>query len=101
MDVNYDDEVLKNTTQCLEIIPVNVYIPKVDLKRKIYNIVKRGIDIIAGIFGVILMVPITIGIYIAQRLINDKGTIFYKQKRIGKNRQIFFYLEISYNDSIS
>ena len=86
MDINYDVEVLENNAQCLEMIPVNGFSTKSTIKKKIYNLVKRSLDIIAGAFGVILMIPTTIGIFIAQRLINDNGSIFYKQKRIGKNR---------------
>lgn len=53
------------------------------------KIVKRFIDILAGIFGIILLIPFTVGIYIANRLVKDKGPIFYSQKRIGKDGKIF------------
>ena len=94
MEINYNGEILDSNSQCLEMIPISLYRPKFNIKRKLYNIAKRTINIIAGIFGVILMVPVTIGIYIAQRLLNDKGNIFYRQKRIGKNRKIFLHMEI-------
>lgn len=56
---------------------------------KIENIVKRAIDIVGGIFGVLLLIPITIVIWIANKVVKDKGPIFYTQERIGKNGKIF------------
>lgn len=50
---------------------------------------KRTIDIIASLFGVLLLIPLTIGIAIANRVAKDKGPIFYTQKRIGKNGKEF------------
>ncbi len=53
---------------------------------------KRFVDIIAGLFGIILLVPITIGIKIANVLHKDYGPVFLVQKRIGKDGKLFkFY----------
>ena len=57
MDVNIKAE---EVNDCVALMPVGLYIPKTDIKGKIYNIVKRGIDIIGGIVGLILLIPITI-----------------------------------------
>ena len=63
---------------------------KVTVKRIIENFIKRTIDILAGIVGTILLVPITIGIYIARKILKeDDGPIFYEQLRIGKNGKEF------------
>ena len=48
------------------------------------KILKRLVDIIGGIVGVLLLIPITIGIKIANIVSKDYGPLFYKQKRIGK-----------------
>ena len=58
---------------------------------KIINeLIKRTVDIIAGIFGTILLVPITICIYIARKILKeDNGPIFYEQLRIGKDGKTF------------
>ena len=53
------------------------------------RIVKRTIDIIGALFGILLLVPLTIGVAIANRVAKDKGPIFYTQKRIGKNGKEF------------
>ena len=57
--------------------------------KKIKEQTKRSMDIVGGVVGVILLVPITIGITIAKIVLNDKGSIFYMQERIGKNGKIF------------
>lgn len=60
------------------------------VKLYIEKAVKRVIDIIAGLVGTILLIPITIGIYIARKMLKeDDGPIFYDQLRIGKNGKIF------------
>ena len=60
------------------------------VKLYIEQAVKRVIDIIAGLVGTILLIPITIGIYIARKILKeDDGPIFYDQLRIGKNGKIF------------
>ncbi len=60
------------------------------VKLYIEKAVKRVIDIIAGLVGTILLIPITIGIYIARKILKeDNGPIFYDQLRIGKNGKIF------------
>lgn len=56
---------------------------------KIEKILKRTIDIIGSICGIILLIPLTICIYIANLLSKDKGPIFYKQKRFGKDGKAF------------
>ena len=54
--------------------------------------VKRLGDIIAGLIGIILLIPITIGIKIANIINKDYGPVFLVQKRIGKDGKLFkFY----------
>lgn len=65
----------------------------IDNKKVRVNIekgIKRIVDIIAGLVGTILLIPITICIYIARKILKeDDGPIFYDQLRIGKNGKIF------------
>lgn len=58
-------------------------------KNKIYKIIKRAIDVIGAILGIILLMPITICIYIAKIILRDKGPIMYTHNRIGKDGKIF------------
>ena len=57
--------------------------------RKLYTITKRIIDIIGAIVGILFLIPITIGIYIAKIILKDKGPIIYTHNRIGKDGKIF------------
>ncbi len=58
-------------------------------ENKSNRMIKRMMDIVGAFFGTLLLVPLTIGIYIANLIVKDKGPIFYAQKRIGKNGKIF------------
>ena len=56
----------------------------------LYKITKRAIDIIGAIIGIILLIPTTILIYIARKILKeDQGPLFYEQLRYGKNGKIF------------
>lgn len=63
------------------------------LQKKALNIInktgKRLIDIIAGIVGTIMLIPITLIIAIINFFEKDKGPLFFTQKRIGKNGKLF------------
>ena len=57
--------------------------------KRIERGLKRGIDILGGICGTLILIPLTIGIWIANKLAKDNGPIFYKQTRIGKDGKLF------------
>lgn len=57
--------------------------------KKIYDILKRLFDIIFGIVGFIVLIPLTIIVFILNLINKENGPIFYKQKRIGKNGKYF------------
>lgn len=58
-----------------------------------YNIIKRIIDILAGLVGIIILIPMTMTIYIIRIIKKENdGPIFYTQLRIGKNGKTYkFY----------
>ena len=56
---------------------------------RIETILKRFIDIIGSIVGIVCLIPLTIIIWIANLIMKDNGPIFYTQERIGKNGKIF------------
>ena len=63
---------------------------KIKGKKLAYRIIKRAIDIVGALFGIVLLIPITIFIYIARKILKeDEGPIFYDQLRIGKNGKYF------------
>ena len=53
-----------------------------------YLMVKRLFDIICGLIGVIVLIPITVGVKIAYLASGDTAKIFYRQKRVGQNGKI-------------
>lgn len=55
----------------------------------IYNRVKRIIDILGSIIGIIILIPITLVVFIINFLDKENGPVFYVQKRIGKNGKSF------------
>lgn len=63
---------------------------KIVLKAKntSYKVIKRLFDIICSIIGCIIMIPIAFIIKICYLTNGDFKSIFYKQKRIGKNGKI-------------
>ena len=63
-----------------------------DIKKQniAYSFVKRFVDIIAGIVGVILLIPITLAVEIIRIIKKENdGPLFYTQLRIGKNGKQF------------
>ena len=61
----------------------NVFVKNINL------FLKRIIDIIGSIVGIILLVPITIAVYIANKIEKDNGPLFYCHTRIGKDGKYF------------
>ena len=57
---------------------------------KIEKILKRLLDILGGFCGLLILIPLTIGVWIANKLSKDNGPIFYTQeKRIGQGGKVF------------
>ena len=82
-EILYEDSNIENVS----LIPIKLERNRIIVK--IEKILKRALDILGGIFGSICLIPITIGIWIANKIIGDKGPVFYTQERIGKNGKIF------------
>lgn len=62
------------------------------VKKATYLLVKRMIDIIVALIGIILMIPVTLFIKIASICTGDFKSIVYSQDRIGKDGKTFkFY----------
>lgn len=63
MSINVNEaEVLNNS---------NINIKSVSNKKIIYRIVKRIIDIIGAIVGIVLLIPITICVWIARKILKE------------------------------
>lgn len=57
-------------------------------KKKLELIIKRIFDIAASTVGLIILLPILIIVSICIKL-DTKGPVFFKQKRVGKNKKVF------------
>lgn len=57
-------------------------------EKKFYDKIKRVLDIIISILIICISFPIWILIALAIKL-EDKGPVFYKQKRVGKDKKVF------------
>lgn len=67
----------------------------VDVQEKtniLYIILKRTVDILVGLIGTILLIPISFIVKIAFIITKDQGPLFFKQKRVGKDgNEIYIY----------
>lgn len=68
---------------------INNKLTKIKIRHAISGFIKRGIDLVAGITGCLLLVPITLFVVISNVLNKDKGPIVFTQERIGKNGKVF------------
>lgn len=57
--------------------------------KKIEKVLKRGLDILGGIFGTLILIPLTVIIWIVNKVTKENGPIFYTQTRIGKDGKLF------------
>ena len=63
---------------------------KVNSKRVLYRFIKRIIDIIGALVGIIVLIPTTIVLYIIRKILKeDDGPLFYEHLRYGKNGKMF------------
>ena len=74
---------------CTDLIPLEVWAYRNKAVLKIESIIKRTIDIIGSLVGIIALIPLTLIIGLANLIVGDTGPLFYSQKRIGKDGKIF------------
>lgn len=51
--------------------------------------VKRIIDILGAIVGIAILIPLTVAVWIVNKLNKEEGPLFYSQERIGKDGKHF------------
>ena len=88
MNVNSNNAVLTHEVEIPKAINENK-----DTAKITYRVIKRIIDIIGGLLGTILLIPITAVLYIVTLFSKEnKGPLFFEQLRIGKDGKEFkFY----------
>lgn len=88
MEIRMADAIYANSEISTELVPITRNYKK-KAKKKIERIAKRTIDIVGGLAGTVLLLPLTMIIYIANLIEGDNGPIFYTHKRIGRNGKLF------------
>lgn len=68
---------------------INNKLTKIKIRNAISGFIKRGIDLVAGVIGCLLLIPITLFVVISNALNKDNGPIVFTQERIGKNGKVF------------
>lgn len=88
-----DNYTYVETENINELIPpmntITITRPDIVKETKTEKLLRRIVDIIGGIVGIIVLVPLTIAIYIANLICKDNGPLFFSQERIGKDGKTF------------
>lgn len=79
-------------------LPLEIYEKKEKfikrVERKSFFGIKRLFDILCSIIGIFALIPVALITKITYVLSGDKKSIFYKQKRIGKNGKFIYILKL-------
>lgn len=59
-------------------------------KRYFYRFFKRLLDIMISIVGMLILIPVTLGVWLANLISKDNGPVFFKNKRIGLNGETIY-----------
>lgn len=59
-------------------------------KKYLYLFIKRIIDILGGVVGLIVLFPLFLIVMTAIKIEDPKGSVIFRQKRVGKNEQEFY-----------
>lgn len=89
-----------DNTQTIDVIEINTKSKEKVKSKKLYFTVKRIFDILVSLIGMIFIIPIALIVKISYIVSKDNHSIFYRQKRIGKNGKeiyIFKFRTMVYN----
>ena len=81
--LNFDEETLQNYLKNKK------YRKFHKLRKYLYKAFKRSLDILAGLVGCMILIPLTIIVKLAALKNGDHDSIFFKQARVGKNGKHF------------
>lgn len=71
------------------VLALDVYKKESKALKYINLILKRIIDIVGAIVGIMILIPLTIVIFMVNLISGDNGPLFYSHNRIGKNGKHF------------
>ncbi|TDG00304.1 sugar transferase [Paenibacillus piri] len=83
---------MANFTNEAEVLKAARYYPENDImaNRKYYLLAKKTMDILGAIAGILLCFPLLLVIAILIKWEDPKGSVFFKQIRLGKNGKPFY-----------
>lgn len=90
--VKGDEIELENTITIKEKKVIDIKTEATENKKSniVYKFVKRVIDIIGSIIGMVILIPVTAILYIVRKILKeDDGPLFYEHLRYGKNGKQF------------
>ena len=87
LEEEQEDELIKTKEIIMNVEQQGVQ--RTSLRELGYRFIKRIFDIVCGLIGLICLIPLTILVKIISVYSGDHKSIFYTQKRIGKNGREF------------
>lgn len=87
LEEEQEDELIKTREIIMNVEQQGVQ--RTSLRELGYRFIKRIFDIVCGLIGLICLIPLTILVKIISVCSGDHKSIFYTQKRIGKNGREF------------
>ena len=87
LEEEQEDELIKTREIIMNLEQQGVQ--RTSLRELGYRFIKRIFDIVCGLIGLICLIPLTILVKIISVCSGDHKSIFYTQKRIGKNGREF------------
>lgn len=90
LEEEQEDELIKTREIIMNVEQQGVQ--RTSLRELGYRFIKRTFDIVCGLIGVIILIPITMVIKVINMISGDFAPVIFSQNRIGKNgREFKFY----------
>ena len=88
-----DEEIVDNVIETTTDISIeDLEVTEVKISKAITYLsdaLRRIVDICAGLIGLLILIPLTIVVYIINKINHENGPLFFVQERIGKNGKEF------------
>ena len=72
------------------VVVMDTVITNENNKKHVYHMVKRTFDILVSLIACLFLLPLSIIVKVVSLLSGDTHSIFYKQKRVGKDGKLFY-----------
>lgn len=91
--IHYNEEEKEEIIVDEKTLALEAYKKEIKALKYINLFFKRLIDIMGAIVGIMILIPLTIVIFVVNKITGDGGPIFYTQERIGKDGKTFKMLK--------